>query len=382
MSVLIKDILSIELFKDATIVAGNNGIENKVKRISFSDCPIDDDISESGLIQKGDLFINSLYIANENEEKLLEYFKLYIDCKSCGTFIIKLYITELPKKVIDLCNENNFPVVFIDSNIPYAEIIKTTMEMILADQSDTIAEMRIEKLLESNASNKIIIETAYEVNKNFRNYYASLYIKTTDIPIKKMQILISNIKRIQYIEHVKYKNGIFLVMNFDKIHNLDKDLSIIESIISGYIDNYHIGVSNIFSKIDQFNSCIKQSILAHDISNIIKSNTVLYKDLNVYKILYPLMNTDTLQDFYNDILSPLIQCDNHYDKFELIETIETYLDNDGDYKATALFLNQHENTIRYRIMKAKKILNLENDNFKFIERVSIALKIKNMLDIK
>ena len=231
--------------------------------------------------------------------------------------LLKLYITELPQKVIDLCNENNFPVIFIDSNIPYAEIIRTTMEMILADQSDTISEMRIEKLLESNASNKTIIETAYEINKNFREYYASLYIKTADMSSKKMQILISNIKRIPYIEPLKYKNGIFLIMNFDKVYNFEKDLNIIESIISGYIDNYHIGVSNIFSEINQFNNCIKQSMLAYDISNIIKSNTVRYKNLSVYKILYPLKNTDTLKDFYNDIMSPLIQDDSHYDKFEL-----------------------------------------------------------------
>lgn len=381
MSVQIKDILSIELFKDATVTAGNNGLEKEVKRVNFSDCPLLNDISESALIEKGDLFINSLYIVGNDEEKMLEYFKLYIDCKACGTFIIKEYITELPKKVVDLCNENGFPVIFIDRNIPYAEIIKTTMEMILSDQLDTISEMRIEKLLEPNISSKIIIETAFDINKNFKNHYASLYFKTADLPSKKKQILISNIKRIQNIEPVKYKNGIFLIINFDKIHSFDKDLNIIESLLNDYIDNYHIGVSNIFSKIDHFNNCIKQSILAYDISNIIKSKTVHYKNLGVYKILYPLKNTDTLKDFYNDIMSPLIQDDSHYDKFELIKTIEAYLDNDGDYKSTALILNQHENTIRYRIMKAKKILNFENNNFSFIEQISIALKIKNMLNI-
>ncbi len=381
MAVKIKNLLSIELFKDATIVAGNNGIDNEIKRVNFSDCPLQDDVSESDLIEKGDLFINSLYLVKNDEEKMIEYFKFYIDCKACGTFVIDEYIKELPKKVMDLCNENNFPVIFIDGDIPYAEIIKTTMEMILADQLDTISEMRIEKILENNVSNKLIVKTAYEINKNFKNYYASLYIKTIDISSVKKQILLSNVKRISNIEPVQYKNGVLLIMNFDKIHNFDTDFNAIESIISSYIDNHHIGVSNIFSKIEQFNNCIKQSILAYDISNIINKNTVLYKNLSVYKLLYPLKNTEILQDFYNDIIFPLIQDDSNHDKFELIKTIEAYLENDGDYKSTAIMLNQHENTIRYRIMKAKKILNLENNNFKFIEQVSIALKIKNMLHI-
>jgi DNA-binding PucR family transcriptional regulator len=68
-------------------------------------------------------------------------------------------------------------------------------------------------------------------------------------------------------------------------------------------------------------------------------------------------------------------------RYALINTIEAYLNCDGDYKKTATLINQHENTVRYRISKAKRFLNLENDNFKFIEQVSIALKIKNLLKL-
>lgn len=381
MSVMIQNLLSNDLFKDATIVAGNKGLDNEIKRINFTDCPMPDDITNSHLIEKGDLFINSLYVVKEDEEELYDFIKSYIDCKCSGTFVITEYITKLPQKVINLCNENDFPVVFIDPNIPYAEIIKTTMEMILADKSDTISEMRIEKLLENSVSKKVIIETACEINKNFKKYFSAIYIKLLDVTNQKKEILISNIKKIGNIEIVKYKNGIFLIINFDKIHNMDIDINNIETIVKRYLENYHIGVSNVFSEIEQFHNCIIQSILSYDISNVINSTTVHYKDLNVYKILYPLKNTNNLQDFYNDIMVPLIDNDNHYDKFELIKTIEAYLINDGDYKKAASFLNQHENTVRYRILKAKRILNLENNHFKFIEQVSIALKIKNILDI-
>ena len=103
--------------------------------------------------------------------------------------------------------------------------------------------------------------------------------------------------------------------------------------------------------------------------------------MHLYKILYPLKNSDVLRDFYSDIFNPLIGAEGSGDKYELINTIEAYINCDGDYKKTALLINQHENTVRYRISKAKRLLNLENDNFKFIEQVSIALKIKNLLKI-
>lgn len=384
MSVTMKDLLSTELFKDAVVVAGTKGLDNEIKRINFTDCPMpDDDAVNISLIEKGDLFINSLYVVKEDENLLYEFIKTYISFRCAGTIIITEYIHELPQKVIALCNENNFPVVFIDSNIPYAEIIKITMEMILADKSDTISEMRIEKLLDNSINRKTVIELANELNKNFKKSYISVYIKfLASSNIKAKQLLISNIKKLDNIETLNFRNGLFLIINYDKLYTLDSDIDNLERLVKKYYENYNIGISNVFSEADKFNVCIRQALLSSDISNVIDSSVVYYKDINVYKILYPLKGSDSLEDFYNEVMKPLLDYDNHYDKFELIKTIEAYLNNDGDYKKTALYLNQHENTVRYRILKAKRILNLENNTFRFIEQVSIALKIKNILNIK
>lgn len=82
-----------------------------------------------------------------------------------------------------------------------------------------------------------------------------------------------------------------------------------------------------------------------------------------------------------EVLDPLNEYDEIH-KLDLIKTLETYIKNDGNYKKTGLEMAQHENTIRYRISIAKKILNLENNHFSFIEQVSIAFKINNILNKK
>lgn len=381
MSVTVQNLLAVDLFKDSVVAAGIKGLKNEIGRINFTDCPFPEDIYIGSLIKKGDLFINSFYIVKEDDEKLYQYINAYIECKCSGTFIITEYISKLPQKVMDLCNKHDFPVVFIDPNIPYAEIIKTTMEMILADKSDTISEMKIEKILDSSANKKTVIDTASDVNRSFKKHYASLYIRIPEITNQRKQILISNIKTINSIETVKYKNGFFAILNFDRLSSLDMMLGQIKTILNSSYDEYHLGISNIFEEIDDFNICIRQSLLAFEVSFILEQNAVCYKDVNLYKILYPMKDTDILKDFYLDIISPLIKTESNGDSHELINTIESYLENDGDFKKTSLMLNQHENTVRYRISKAKRILNLENNNFKFIEQVSIALKIKNILKL-
>jgi len=378
MAVTIQNLLSIDLFKDAEIAAGNNGLNNEIERINFIDCPFPDDVRNSGLIKKGDLFINSFYLVKEDEDKLFDFIDAYIDCNSSGTFIITEYIKKLPQKIKDLCNIRNFPVVFIDPNIPYAEIIKTTMEMILADKAEIISEMKIDKILENGVSKKLIIDTAYEINKSFKSYYTSIYIKPDDFFGKKKQLILSNIKYIRGIEATMFKDGMLLIVNSDKQALFDTYLEQIKAIFKKFYPDCHIGISNTFSNIEDFNICLKQALLAFEISNILVNDTVYYKDINLYKILYPLKDSEILQDFYSDIINPLIE-EGSNDKYELINTIEAYLNCDGDYKKTAALINQHENTVRYRISKAKRLLNMENDSFKFIEQVSIAFKIKNIL---
>lgn len=378
MSVKIRDLLVLNLFKSAKIEAGEKGLDNEIKRINFSDCPILEDVLDYKLVKKGDFFINSLYIVKDDEEKIMKLFEFYVKSESSGAIVIDEFVKKLPIRVIEYANKNNFPIIFIDSNVPYADIIKATMEMILLDQSDIISEMRIDRLLDKSIRKEEVILSAKHINGSFKKNYASLYFKMNNISFEKERFLRSDLKGINEFESLKYKNGILVIINFDKQRTFDSQVKYIIDLIERHCDKYKVGVSNIFTKIDNFHYCIRQAISSFEISKIIDDNVVHYKDLNVYKILYPLKDTYHIKDFYKEILHPIKEYDNYY-KSDLIKTIEIYLENDGDFKKTATQLHQHENTIRYRILKTKKLLDLENNHLKFIEQISLALKIDKIL---
>lgn len=381
MSVKIKDLLVLNLFKSARVEAGKKGLDNEIKRINFSDCPILDDVLDHKLVKKGDCFINSLYIVRDDDDKMLEVFEFYVKSGSSGAFVIDEFVNTIPKKIIQYADKNNFPIILIDSNVPYADIIKATMEMILLDQSDIISEMRIDRLLDKNVRKEEVLRTAKHINGSFKKNYAALYFKIENITYEKERFLRSDLKGINEFEPIKYKNGMLVIINFDNLRVFNSHVSYIIDLIERYGSGYKIGVSNIFSKIRNFHHCISQSISSFEISKIIDDTVVHYKDLNVYKILYPLKETYQIRDFYKEIIQPIKEYDSYYNA-DLIKTIGLYLENDGDYKKTANQLHQHENTVRYRILKAKKLLDLENNHLKFIEQISIALKIDSILNSK
>jgi DNA-binding PucR family transcriptional regulator len=98
-------------------------------------------------------------------------------------------------------------------------------------------------------------------------------------------------------------------------------------------------------------------------------------------LIYPIRDSRIITNFHEETIVPLVEYDKYYNS-DIVETVEKYIKNDGNYKKTALDLNQHENTVRYRILKAKKLLGLENSHFEFIEQVSIGLKIDKILKIQ
>lgn len=380
MSIKISDLLSLDLLKNAKIIAGKNGLNNEIKRVTFNDCPLDLDVN-SKIIRSGDLYINSFYIVKDNKEQLVNFFKFYIENKSAGIFIIDEYFKEFPQEVISLANAYNYPIILIDNHIPYAEIINAAVGMILFDQYDTIAEMKINKILDPHTTPEEMIETIEYFNIDLKKYYSSIFIKVHTDFSKKEKLIRSDLENIYNIDSYKYKNGLLAFLSYDNNNKYELLITQISDLIGKYNANYKIGVSNSFTNIIDFNLCINQSISAYSLYDITDTNIIYYNSLNIYKILYPIKDKLFLRNYMKEVLDPLNEYD-EFHKLDLIKTLETYIKNDGNYKKTGLEMAQHENTIRYRISIAKKILNLENNHFSFIEQVSIAFKINNILSKK
>lgn len=380
MSIKISDLLSLDLLKNAKIIAGKNGLNNEIKRVTFNDCPLDLDVN-SKIIRSGDLYINSFYIVKDNKEQLVNFFKFYIENKSAGIFIIDEYFKEFPQEVISLANAYNYPIILIDNHTPYAEIINAAVGMILFDQYDTIAEMKINKILDPHTTPEEMIETIEYFNIDLKKYYSSIFIKVHNDFSKKEKLIRSDLENIYNIDSYKYKNGLLAFLSYDNNNKYELLITQISDLIGKYNANYKIGVSNSFTNIMDFNLCINQSISAYSLYDITDTNIIYYNSLNIYKILYPIKDKLFLRNYMKEVLDPLNEYDEIH-KLDLIKTLETYIKNDGNYKKTGLEMAQHENTIRYRISIAKKILNLENNHFSFIEQVSIAFKINNILSKK
>ena len=87
-----------------------------------------------------------------------------------------------------------------------------------------------------------------------------------------------------------------------------------------------------------------------------------------------------LQGFYEETVAPLAAYDEQYET-ELVRTLETFLDADGNVAKTSEKLFTHRHTIRYRLERVKELTDLDVNSTDGRERLSLGLKAMRVLGI-
>jgi DNA-binding PucR family transcriptional regulator len=87
-----------------------------------------------------------------------------------------------------------------------------------------------------------------------------------------------------------------------------------------------------------------------------------------------------LEGFFDETVAPLAAYDEQYET-ELVRTLETFLDADGNVAGTAERLFTHRHTIRYRLERVKELTSLDVSSTDGRERLSLGLKAMRVLGI-
>ena len=107
-----------------------------------------------------------------------------------------------------------------------------------------------------------------------------------------------------------------------------------------------------------------------------------FEDTGAYRLLLPAMSEDPaeLQRFYAETVAPLVAYDEQYET-DLVQTLETFLDADGNVAGTAQRLFTHRHTVRYRLERVRDLTGLDVASTDGRERLGLGLKAMRVLGI-
>lgn len=157
------DIISYSTLKNAKVIAGINGLNRQIKRISVYDRikPEDFDADEDGM-----LYISSFQQFLDCNDKILHWIKDLDENGASGIITLSEGLELLPEEVIVYCNNNGFPIVSVDRDITYAEIIENVSILLYFNKLHLMKEEKIKHILYNKLSQREKLDELKNINPN------------------------------------------------------------------------------------------------------------------------------------------------------------------------------------------------------------------------
>lgn len=285
----VKELLDIDILKDAKILSGIGGIERRIIKMNVMEVP---DIVD--WVTKGEFLLTTAYSIKDDINKLGELI-IKLDEKGIAGIGIKTkrYIDKIPDETLKISNRLNFPIIEIPYDISFSEIIMPALAEIINKQTSTLTNIYEfhNSLINLIVKGGSLQEIASAIHKNIGNpvVICEKIFKTHVVATSKELKDITNIvfekneKWINDTDEIYYK--IIDDINGRKIDRLIIPIKVDETIY-GYINIW------------EFN----HKLTPMEINVVISSTSIialdLLKKLSIFKI-----ENKYKSEFFDDLLS-------------------------------------------------------------------------------
>ncbi|HEV2924472.1 MAG TPA: helix-turn-helix domain-containing protein [Solirubrobacteraceae bacterium] len=154
-----------------------------------------------------------------------------------------------------------------------------------------------------------------------------------------------------------------------------------EAVLAGY--TFALGRSRIAQDPAELPRAASEALLAANVAEGDGDGVALaFEQTGAYRLLLSTMseNPAELRRFYAETVEPLVAYDEQYET-ELVRTLETFLEADGNVAGTAQRLFTHRHTIYYRLERVRELSGLDVSSSDGREKLSLGLKAMRVLGL-
>ena len=158
-------------------------------------------------------------------------------------------------------------------------------------------------------------------------------------------------------------------------------LAEMEAGLAGY--TFALGRSRVAADPSELPRAASEALLAANVAEGSHDGDALaFEQTGAYRLLLSAMseNPSELQRFYAETVEPLVAYDEQYET-DLLLTLETFLEADGNVAGTAQRLFTHRHTIYYRLERVRELSGLDVSSSDGREKLSLGLKAMRVLGI-
>ena len=385
-----KDLLSLTTMSQAKVIAGFGGMEKGI-RWSYKA----ENINFDKWVRGKELLIVSSPVTQRKNFDLYKTIEKAIELNmSCALLLIgENYVTQIDKKVIDLAENNDFPLFTMPWDVPLLDFFEELGHAIsyLDDRKD-IEDSLLAEIIFGNCVNTAsieqkcrqmgydlgVLEQVFVLHLSEQNSKETCNrLKYNDEPSDECTRKNQRITNDQIRNYAQTLKEYFSQCNYPAIvscygdriigfmrnctDNRKKIIEIFER-FAKFLQNdlneieYTLNIGETCENISKLQKSFHEtsktnSVLAHITR---KNEIVFYDEIGFYRMLMSYENTAPMQQFANEVLSPVIQ----YEKkahTQLMKTMWAYFECDCNLQRTADKLFSHKNTVKYRLHRVEQL---------------------------
>lgn len=394
----IEKALECELFDGYKVLTGSKGLEREISGITVGEVP---DLPK--WLHGGELVLSTLFAFKDDRSELKKFIYGLINAGASGLCVkTARFLNNIDSKIIDFCNERNFPIINIEEKVRWSDLIQSLYEAKLSEKIQLETEMRLRgNILDELLEGGITTDGDVVKRTGFLGFDASDGSVAIVADIDDFRSVCKQLKSEDAVQRLKEEFYSYLLYAIKPLeHNslvIPKEDSVViftspknkqtASMIAKNLSfnlserfpefTVSLGISEFHDKPLNMLKAYQQATLAIGVNSKAGApGSITYFDkLGTYKLLLKLAETNPgeLLSFYDETIAPLAKYDIDHDS-QLVKTLEIYLAKEQNVADTASAMFVHRHTVRYRLTRIKDITGLDACNSEDRERLSVGLK--------
>ena len=388
MSFTIAKMLQLSAFRDASVLAGGKGVNATLDGVTILEST-----DFHNAVMKGKLVLTSAFFLDLFRESGVNY---VLECykRHAVALCVKEGAAEqsLPGNILAVAEQLQFPVIMLDSDVNFCQIINAVTYEILRRQGYnhtlTYEENFFQELITSAQDRDTFFKRGAMLGLRQDERLCALLLQPDD---GKLAEPVCRFCRDTWEQqcYTLTKNGRVMVALRLTISEVGKNsvielagglLSALETAFPEH--QFRLGIGRCYRDLTDFNKSFSEACSALSFSLLAHSQKQIshFDDLGVYRILFDYKNREELFHLYLDTVGIISEYDQKK-QTEYLNTIRTYFNQNYSINNTAKKLFVHYNTILYRLNKIKALFGIDLNNEEERINLYVSLRVADSQDL-
>lgn len=386
MSLTVREALSLNILKEAEVVAGHGGLDNPIRWTHILDHP---QVAE--WIKGGEVLITSGMGIQDNPEAQAKYMREAALMKAAAVFVAKEeYLPHTTPVMREIADHHDLPLVELPRATPFIEVTEAILRQLATRSLDAERDYLIDALLAGNlpSSEETLARLAELGLEPEQHHVLALAQRAgssggqhlSEEESRAVRAALNHApRRAVLIDRPDWVIAIFPV-GTRETSSVPFARSLDEAVKEYSRNSVRIGVGRLVRRLADFPTSFREAREALFIASLTgeTKSALHYNDLGVWRLLLRIEDETEIERFIDYYLAAVVRHDREQ-QTDWLSTLETFLELNGNLRATARALALHRNTVSYQLEHISKLLGQDLNDPEVRLNLQVALRAARLI---